>query len=458
MLFAILLFLTGITLSAVAIYYSVIGLTSIFAAAFWPVVVMGTTLEISKLVAASWLKAYWEQIPRFMKIYMSVAVLVLMLITSMGIFGFLSQAHSDQSLVSGDVQSRISVYDEKIKTAKDNIDANRKALQQLDSQVDQVLGRTEDARGAERAVQIRRNQAKERSTLQNEIAQNQGIIAKLNEEAAPIRAEVRKVEAEVGPIKYIAKLIYGDASDTNLLEKAVTWVIMIIVFVFDPLAILMLLGAQMTYKWHKEKELAEGDSLNTESNQNIVEEATVTQSPWPDGLRNPDPDEAVRSMENVVVESKLKLSDIISATPTADIQVTSIEDDTALEQWNKMIEEAERAVKEEHDEYETQYIDSVDRPEKDAMARWKSSHPQDSLKRQRKMFDQGVIPTLPWMSEPYYITDQLSTDQVAQSYNDVTDSEEIVEPSQGTKLSDLKKKSLTYLEKIGQTQIQKALK
>jgi hypothetical protein len=456
MIFAVLLFLTGITLSAVAIYYSVIGLTSIFAAAFWPVVVMGTTLEISKLVAASWLKAYWEQIPRFMKIYMSVAVLVLMLITSMGIFGFLSKAHSDQSLVSGDVQSKISVYDEKIKTARDNIEANRKALAQLDSQVDQVLGRTDDARGAERAVQIRRNQAKERATLQNEIAQNQTIIAKLNEEAAPIRAEVRKVEAEVGPIKYIAKLIYGDDSDTNLLEKAVTWVIMVIVFVFDPMAILLLLGGQMTYQWHRKKSQPETEPVVTE-----VPESTI---PWPVGLRNPDPDDAIRSMENTATDSKLKLSDILTASNSvaanpkeSESQSSAIDDETALDQWNKMIEEAERAVREELEEDETQYIDSVDRPEKEAMARWKFAHPQDSLKRQRKMFDQGVLTTLPWMVEPYYITGEMSTDEVAQSYNDITNSEE-PEPSQGIKLSDLKKKDLTYLEKIGQNQIQKTLK
>lgn len=456
MIFAVLLFLTGVTLSAVAIYYSVIGLTSIFAAAFWPVVVMGTTLEISKLVAASWLKAYWEQIPRFMKIYMSVAVMVLMLITSMGIFGFLSKAHSDQSLVSGDVQSKISVYDEKIKTARDNIEANRRALAQLDSQVDQVLGRTDDARGAERAVQIRRNQAKERTALQNEIAQNQSTIAKLNEEAAPIRAEVRKVEAEVGPIKYIAKLIYGDDSDTNLLEKAVTWVIMVIVFVFDPLAILLLLGGQMTYQWHRKKpEVAQ---------ETVVAEVPEPVFPWPFNLRNPDPDADVLSKE--ASESKLKLSDIISNTaksePVAqepESQPSIIDDETALEQWNKMIEEAERAVKDEQDHEEALYIDSVDRAEKEAMARWKSAHPQDNLKRQRKMFDQGVISALPWMTEPYYITDELSTTEVAQSYNDLTEEPtDVVEPSQGLKLSDLKKKDLTYLEKIGQDQIQKTLK
>jgi hypothetical protein len=215
---------------------------------------MGTTLEISKLVAASWLKTYWTRIPTGMKIYMSTAVIVLMVITSMGIFGFLSKAHLDQNIVSGDVQSKIAIYDEKIATAKGNIDANRKALKQMDEAVDQVMGRSQDEKGADKAVALRRGQAKERTRLLAEITAEQKTIAQLSEERAPIAAEVRKVEAEVGPIKYIAKLIYGDNPDTNILEKAVTWVIMIIVFVFDPLAVLMLLGAQMTYQWKKEQD------------------------------------------------------------------------------------------------------------------------------------------------------------------------------------------------------------
>jgi len=471
MIFASLLFLTGITLSAVAIYYSVIGLTSIFAAAFWPVVVMGTTLEISKLVAASWLKAYWEDIPRFMKIYMSIAVVVLMIITSMGIFGFLSKAHSDVGLVSGDVQAKISVYDEKIKTERENIDASRKALAQMDAQVNERLSRSNDDRGAERAVQIRRQQQAERTRLQNDISRSQGTIARLNEERAPIAAEVRKVEAEVGPIKYIAALIYGDNPDANILEKAVTWVILIIVFVFDPLAVLLLLGSQMTYQWNRKK-----DHPKT-----ILEDtapSTADNFPWPFTLRNPDPDDAIQSAENIDSPSKLKLSDIVTkaknftfkqSAPSIEEPVSIINDDTALEQWNKMIEEAERAVKDEQDRDDSHYIDSADQLEKEAMKRWKEANPEDSLKRQRKMFDYGSITELPWMVEPYYINDQLTSEEIAQSYNEVSatsdvdqrvkpDLTEVIEPTQGLKLSDLKKKDLTYLEKIGQAQIQKTLK
>jgi hypothetical protein len=214
---------------------------------------MGGSLEVAKLVCASWLKENWHRAPALMKIYMTTAVLVLMFITSMGIFGFLSKAHSDQSLVSGDVTSKIAIYDEKIKTAKDNIDVNRKALKQMDEAVDQVMGRSQDEKGADKAVALRRAQQKERARLQSEIAAEQKTVSILAEERAPIAAEIRKVEAEVGPIKYIAAFVYGDNTDANLLEKAVTWVIILIVIVFDPLAVIMLLAAQMTFGWLKEE-------------------------------------------------------------------------------------------------------------------------------------------------------------------------------------------------------------
>ena len=253
MILAWLLLLTGLIISAVAIYYSVIGLTAIFSAAVIPIIVMGSALEVGKLVCASWLKANWERAPAYMKYYMISAVAILMLITSMGIFGFLSKAHNDQNLVSGDVQSKIAIYDEKIKTAKENIEANRKQLKQMDEAVDQIMGRSTDEKGADKANAVRKSQQRDRVTLAKDIEANQKLIASLNDEAAPIRAEVRKVEAEVGPIKYIAAFIYGDNPDANILEKAVTWVIILIVIVFDPLAVIMLLAAQMTFGWLRQQ-------------------------------------------------------------------------------------------------------------------------------------------------------------------------------------------------------------
>ena len=255
---AFLLFFTAFVLSGIAAYYSVIGLIAIFSAAVIPVAIMGGSLEMAKLVVASWLYRYWKSVPFLMKAYFTSALVILMLITSMGIFGFLSKAHSDQSLVSGDVSAKIAVYDEKIKTAKENIDANRKALKQMDESVDQVMGRSTDEKGADKAVALRRTQQKERGRLIAEIETYQKTVSSLNEERAPIAADVRKVEAEVGPIRYIAALIYGDNPDENMLERSVRWLIILLIIVFDPLAVLMLIAANLTQmkqkEWQEEKE------------------------------------------------------------------------------------------------------------------------------------------------------------------------------------------------------------
>jgi hypothetical protein len=238
---------------------------------------MGIVLGIGKIAATLWLKQNWKIAHWLVRTYLLTAIAVLMGVTSMGIFGFLSQAHSDQSLVSGDVQSKIAIYDEKIKTARENIDANRKALKQMDEAVDQVMARSTTETGADRAVAIRRSQLKERARLQSEIQAEQKTISSLSQERAPIAAEVRKVEAEVGPIKYIAQFVYGE-SDTNLLEKAVTWVIIILIVVFDPLAVILLLASQISFQNFRErkKELVEGDSPEKESD--VVSTATVTTS------------------------------------------------------------------------------------------------------------------------------------------------------------------------------------
>jgi hypothetical protein len=211
----------------------------------------------------------------------------------MGIFGFLSKAHSDQNLVSGDVLAKISVYDEKIKTEKENIEANRKALKQMDEAVDQVMGRSSSETGADKAVAIRRSQQKERARLQQDITQSQQAVASLNEQRAPIAAEVRKVEAEVGPIKYIAAFVYGD-TDQTILEKAVTWVIVILIVVFDPLAVILLLSSQISFQDFRNREnpteqelqefadafnevFAEGDSPERADNDVIESKPTVTE-------------------------------------------------------------------------------------------------------------------------------------------------------------------------------------
>lgn len=257
--FSNLTLLVALSLSSVAAWYSIIGLTAIFAGAVIPVIIMGGILEVGKITTTVWLRKYWHRASWLLKLYLVPAVIALALLTSMGIFGFLSKAHMEQGVTTGDVQAKLSLYDEKIKTQRENIELARKALTQMDNQVDQRLSRGDSENSAERAVQIRRQQAGERSKLQKDIGDAQQVIQKLNEERAPIAAENRKVEAEVGPIKYIAALIYGDNADNNMLESAVRWVIILLVIVFDPLAIALVLAANASREWDKEEPAYEPD-------------------------------------------------------------------------------------------------------------------------------------------------------------------------------------------------------
>jgi hypothetical protein len=395
-LIAWLTLFSGLTISAVAIYYSVAGLVAIFAAAVVPIIVMGVALEVSKLAATVWLKQNWNRAPNFIRGYLLAAIAILMLITSMGIFGFLSKAHSDNSLVSGDVQSRIAIYDDKIKTAKENIDANRKALKQMDEAVDQVMGRSQDEKGADKAVAIRRGQQKERARLQSEISAEQKTISQLSEERAPIAAEVRKVEAEVGPIKYIANFIYGDNPDANVLEKAVTWVIIIIVIVFDPLAVILLLASQYSFQWfRKEKEeVAEepivpvvvaandGVDLVKEANEKLAEiekpEVEFDPKDWEEPIA-PTPTPEYKVVGDADDETPVEFDMAAHARSHTPEVVEGI----GIEQWNKMIEEAERELENE----------------KEAKRIWKEQHPDDTIKHQERLKDAGIIEQLPWENE-----------------------------------------------------------
>lgn len=237
-----LVLLVALALSAVAAYYSIAGLVVLFAAAAIPVMVMASVIEFAKVVATSWLYRNWDTAPRFIKYYLTVAIGILMIITSMGIFGYLSKAHIDQGVPAGQVMDKVALYDEKIKTEKDNIDVYRKALKQLDEAVDQTLSRSDDEKGAGKAAYLRKSQQKERAQLAADISKSQASIVSLQEERAPFAAEVRKVTAEVGPLKYVAEL-FTDNTDVAILDKAVRYVILMIVAVFDPLAIILLVAA-----------------------------------------------------------------------------------------------------------------------------------------------------------------------------------------------------------------------
>lgn len=243
--------LVALALSAIAAFYSIAGLAAIFAAAVTPIVIMGSILEISKLVLASWLYRNWFELPKLMKSYFLTAVIILMTLTSLGIFGFLSKAHLNQAVPTGDVQAKVSLIEEKINQEKEIINESRATLAQLDKQVNEIINRTAsatDTKAVERSISARKRQATERKQLYEAISAAQAEVSKLQQEKAPLAAQVRKIEAEVGPIKYVAQLIYGDQVDQTLLEKAVRIVILMIVSVFDPLAVLMLVGYNWTLK------------------------------------------------------------------------------------------------------------------------------------------------------------------------------------------------------------------
>ena len=457
---AYLALLSGLTISAVAIWYSVAGLMAIFAAAVVPIIVMGVALEISKLIATVWLKLNWSRAPIFIRSYLLGAIAVLMVITSLGIFGFLSKAHSDQSLVSGDVQSKIAVYDEKIQTAKDNIDANRKALKQMDEAVDQVMGRSNDEKGAEKAVAIRRSQQKERARLQSEIAAEQKVIATISEERAPIAAEVRKVEAEVGPIKYIAAFVYGDNPDANVLEKAVTWVIIIIVAVFDPLAVILLLASQYSFQWFRkareEEEKAEGDSppgasiagLPTVTEPDLAEEANAL-------IAEIEPE--VPEVE-IPVEEPVKWEGIDHKrlSSDSDLPEEKFDEKKPLDDWNEMIAEAEKAATEEIKNDDAEILDKATDAEKLAMSKWKAEHPDASLKHQRKLLEKGVISVLPWevqtlKAEPDFITDNEAAIEAAKWAAEQIALHDVERPG------DYVTKPETYMERVDGEQVKKPI-
>jgi hypothetical protein len=253
--------LVALTLSTIAAWYSIIGLTAIFAGAVIPIIIMGSALELGKIVTTVWLRKYWYRCSLIMKMYLVPAVFFLAVLTSMGIFGFLSKAHMDQGIVSGDAVAKVSLYDEKIAIQRDIVKSSKSMLAQMDMQVNDIMTKGDSERSVERSVAIRKQQAKERANLQKDIENANKEIQSLNELRAPLAAETRKIEAEVGPIKYIAALIYGDNPDQNTLEAAVRWVIIMLVAVFDPLALVLVVAANQSKEWDenvdKELELKE---------------------------------------------------------------------------------------------------------------------------------------------------------------------------------------------------------
>ena len=231
--------LSALCLSSVSAYYSIIGLTAVFAGSFWPVVIMGTTLEISKIVSTSWLYRNWKTCPFLLKTYLTLAIIILMVISSMGIFGFLSKAHIEQNLQiqTGDVD-QIQIVQTKIDNEQSIIDDLNKQIAQIDAAVNKMT----DKGQAQSSLQAADKQRKLRDDLTKQKGQHTSTLSEYKTEKVKLESSVKKTEAEVGPVKYIAAAIYG-SSGPDTLELAVRWVIVLLVSVFDPLAVVLLLAA-----------------------------------------------------------------------------------------------------------------------------------------------------------------------------------------------------------------------
>jgi len=364
-------FIVSISISIIAACYSISGLILIFSGAFWSVLIMGTALEVGKIVSTIWLHQYWSRCKIIMRVYLVFAIGVLMLITSLGIFGGLSRAHADQGVVSADKAAEINILDEKIKIERESIEYSRQAIAQMNAGVDQTIVRSTTENAVGRAVQIRKSQSKERSQLQKDIDQSQTRIKQLNDERAPLAAELRKFEAEVGPIKYIAAMVYNDNPDAATLERAVRWVIILLVVVFDPLAITLVLAANESLKWEKDnkvkKKLVESD---------IIEESA------PDEFHHSDMDilplEIVDSVEftKQPIDVEDLLLEEVGIDITDDVQFLNIVDIGDIKNHGYSIREASKL--------------------------WKNLNPDHTLKEQRNLLSAGQIDRLPW-EEPEFL-------------------------------------------------------
>ena len=615
MIFGILTLLSALTISAIAIYYSVAGLAAIFAAAVIPIIIMGVALEVGKLVTAVWLHRYWQQATWWLKTYLSMAVFILMFITSMGIFGFLSKAHIEQTSLSQEQVALIETLDDKETRSQAKIDRWRGELDRLlkgedvrvdslitseQDNLDKIYARIKSEKDAFRAdakfeieqQQTRIKQAQDRrdaeiaaaekkfegsiggtkayedavkkakdnelsvasraqaeilkintqldtdlktvddkyakeiadinkriNDLRNEasnktqdiegritelegfIETEQKIIDDVNEEKFGYEKEYRKLEAEVGPIKYIAEFIYGDQADTNMLEEAVRWVIIIIIFVFDPLAVLLLIASQYTFNWHREnkgggspgkpnqdpdpepeppytdEEWNEAHRLNHEFDRakKIAENVPPTLSKKKDNQYllwsdvDPDPQESVEELEiqpqKSVDPDQLEIdfnqeAESVQGQIETDPTVAGIEEAVGdLDKWNEWVEAANKAAEEISEDDDSEFWDNLSAEEHEAMRLWKAEDERNSLKYQRKLFRNGQIEQYPWIKylrpQPDHDVDKFQI--MPELEKELKIGKPVYTEVLGNQEQDLKKKKeyLNWMEKEGKQQIKK---
>jgi len=603
MILGILTLLSALTISAVAIYYSVAGLAAIFAAAVIPIIIMGVALEVGKLVTAVWLHRHWRQATWWLKTYLSVAVFVLMFITSMGIFGFLSKAHIEQTSMSQEQVALIETIDDKlvrsqakierwsgemdrlmkgedvrvdnlidreqqeldkiyslIKSEKDDIRVDfDKQIQLQNDRIEQARVRKEadikaakdrfegslgggskydeavekakanelsvassaqreirninaklndalsavdtkyaaDIKVIQDRIQDLRNQANNKTQdIEGRIIELEGFIDKEQESIDQVREEkfnyektYRKLEAEVGPIKYIAEFIYGENADQNLLEAAVRWVIIIIIFVFDPLAVLLLIASQYTFSWRNSNK---GGSLppkpEPDPEPQPDQDPDYTDEEWNEAHRlNDEFDRAKKIAENVPPaiskkkdnqyllwkdidpdnDKEKSLSEMLQEGFEYEKSLEENEDQLELdfdkevevpgddlEKWNEWVEAANKAA-----EDDSEFISQASEEERVAIAKWKAEDERNSVKYSRKLHSEGKIDTLPWLKylQPQPDHDTESKFKIMPElekeikvgkpvYTEIVDTEEELKK---------KKEYLNWIEKEGKTQVKK---
>ena len=257
MFLTLLTFLSAISISVIAAGYSIIGLATLFAGSAVAIIAMGSALEVGKLVAASWLYHNWrEGIPRALKAYLFSAIIILVFITSIGIFGFLSKAHLDQVRPTGNNVLQIELIDKQINQQELIIERSENTLNRLDKALDVYIAKEYVSRG----LKERKKQKEERDLLNAEIKKAMNEIARLTTEKSNIEIAQLKIEADVGPLKYVAELIYGDNAKDHF-DSAVRIIILILIFVFDPLAVLLLIAANISLRqWKSKREFKKNES------------------------------------------------------------------------------------------------------------------------------------------------------------------------------------------------------
>ena len=248
MILALVTLITALGISAVAAFYSIVGLMAIFSASALSIAVMGIVLEIGKLITASWLYQNWKRVPFLLKSYLTIAVIVLMFITSMGIFGYLSKAHIDQGSGTSELYVKVERLDNRIISERKIITRAEKQLSALDSALDKYL----ELGAVSKGLKKREDQEQERNALTDNINNAQSRIDKLLDEKSEYKLQINSFEVEVGPLKYISALVYGDEA-LDYIDTAVRAVILILVFVFDPLAVLLIIAANMSFAEYNEK-------------------------------------------------------------------------------------------------------------------------------------------------------------------------------------------------------------